>query len=646
MVTFEDRTENIIRELKKNKGAIRERVKELTCMYALLRLGLSSHSIDQFLKQAVQVIPEAWQYPLKTGAKIDYHGNIYASPDFQQSKWMQKSAVNTHGHTVGTVCICYSEQNAQLRKSPFLKEEQDLIDAVASILSLVAERMEDTIKIKRSEKRYRQFIKNFKGIHFQADFSYHPQFLYGDLEGITGYSRHEFMGKNMKWTDIVHPEDVGKLMGDVDQLKAEPSDPIAQDYRIVSKAGKTLWVKEILQCIVGASGRPQKIIGTIFDITKEIEGEERIERLNSVLLAIRNINQLIVSEKDLQRLVQGSCSLLMDARSYKTVWILLFEAGFKLKMGCCQGIGPKFDDFLDQVSKGRIPYCIREVSAKKSVVFVEHDEVQCKGCMLDIEKDYKQVFVPLRRDATFYGVLSISYIKDLKMESHELDLLKEVAGDISFALYNLKLEQEREQIMHKLQSSYKETKAVLAGTIRTLSSVLETKDPYTHTHQIKVSRLAKKIALALELAPQEVEGIETAALMHDIGKISIPSDILSKPGKLSDIEFQMIMTHPKISYNMLQKIHFKQPVAEYVLQHHERLDGSGYPVHLKGPHILMGAKILAVADVVEAISAHRPYRPAKGISAAIGEIGKNKGKLYEPRVVDACLDILQKNQWS
>ncbi len=642
MVTFETRTENILRELKKHKGAIRERVKELTCMYDLLRLGLGSHSMEQFLKQAVQVIPEAWQHPLKTAASIDYRGNIYTSPGFQQSKWMQKSDINTHGHIVGSVCMYYSEQMQQPYKSPFLQEEQDLIDAVASILSLVAERMEHTIKIKRSEKRYRQFIKNFKGIYLQADFSYRPQFLYGNLEGITEYSRHEFYTKKMKWTDIVHPEDVEKLMGDVNQLKAQPRDHIAHDYRIVSKTGKTLWVKEILECLMGAGGRPQKIIGTIFDISKEIEAEERIEHLNSVLLAIRNINQLIVSEKNLHRLLQGSCSLLMDARGYKTAWILLFEPGLKPKMGCCEGIGAEFDDFLAQVSKGRIPYCIKKVSAKKNMVSIEHDEVRCKGCVLDIEKDYKQVFVPLRRDAAFYGVLSISYIKDLKMESHELDLLKEVAGDISFALYNLKLEQERVQMMHKLQSSYKETKAVLAGTIRTLSSVMETKDPYTHTHQIQVSRLAKKIALALKLDPQEVEGIETAALVHDIGKISIPSDILSKPGKLSDIEFQMIMTHPKISYNMLQKIHFKQPVAEYVLQHHERLDGSGYPAQLKGPHILMGAKILAVADVVEAISAHRPYRPAKGIHAAIDEIDQNKGKRYEPHVVEACLDILQK----
>lgn len=178
---------------------------------------------------------------------------------------------------------------------------------------------------------------------------------------------------------------------------------------------------------------------------------------------------------------------------------------------------------------------------------------------------------------------------------------------------------------------------VLADTVNAVTIVGEKRDPYTAGHQRRVTELAWAIAIQMGLPPDQIEGLNVAGQLHDIGKIAIPSDILNKPGPLSDGEFIVIKSHPQISYDILKTIEFPWPVAQTAYQHHERLDGSGYPRGLKGKEILLEARILSVADVVEAMASHRPYRPALGITIALEEIQNNRGKLYDPVVVDACL---------
>jgi len=192
------------------------------------------------------------------------------------------------------------------------------------------------------------------------------------------------------------------------------------------------------------------------------------------------------------------------------------------------------------------------------------------------------------------------------------------------------------------KKSEERLKKTMDAAIDTISKIVEAKDPYTAGHQQRVSLLATAIAKELNLSPDKVEEIRIASLIHDIGKISIPAEILSKSTTLSDIEFSLVKGHSQIGYDILKSIDFSYPVAQIVLQHHERLDGSGYPNNLKGDEILLEAKIIGVADIVEAMSSHRPYRPALGIDAALEEITKNKAILYDSKVVDACLKIFKK----
>ena len=202
----------------------------------------------------------------------------------------------------------------------------------------------------------------------------------------------------------------------------------------------------------------------------------------------------------------------------------------------------------------------------------------------------------------------------------------------------LRAEEERE-------AAYRALDKALNDSITAMSKMVEMRDPYTAGHQTKVADLSVAIARELKLPEEHVKYLRIAALIHDIGKIHIPSDILNKPGKLRDMEWELIRIHAQGSYDILKNIEFPWPIAQIAWQHHERLDGSGYPSGLAGDQIILEAKILAVADVVDAMSSFRPYRPSLGIDKALEEISHNRGALYDPAIVDACLKLFRNDSY-
>jgi putative nucleotidyltransferase with HDIG domain len=232
----------------------------------------------------------------------------------------------------------------------------------------------------------------------------------------------------------------------------------------------------------------------------------------------------------------------------------------------------------------------------------------------------------IRAGEKVLGHLSVYYTEDKPfLLPEEQDLVTTIGKD--FGLW-LTRKQGEEKLEH-----------LLDGTIQALGQTSETRDPYTAGHQRRVTQLACAMAEEMGLSKDQIEGIHVAGLMHDIGKIAIPAEILTKPAKLTKLEFGLITTHPQVSYDILKGIEFPWPVADIVVQHHERLDGSGYPNGLKGDEILLEARILAVADVVEAMASHRPYRAALGVDKALAEIEDKRGRLYASEVVDACLKL-------
>ncbi len=205
--------------------------------------------------------------------------------------------------------------------------------------------------------------------------------------------------------------------------------------------------------------------------------------------------------------------------------------------------------------------------------------------------------------------------------------------------YRLNLEQMVEKRTASLQKA-------MEGIIRAMSLAVESRDPYTSGHQQRVGNLSAVLAEKMGLSADRIRGVQMAGNIHDLGKISIPAEILSKPSRLTDVEFALIKTHPRVGYDILKEIEFPWPIAQMVHQHHEKINGSGYPRGLSGEDILLEARILCVADVVEAIASHRPYRPALGIDTALKEISDNAGKLYDPDAAKACLRLFKEKRFT
>lgn len=222
---------------------------------------------------------------------------------------------------------------------------------------------------------------------------------------------------------------------------------------------------------------------------------------------------------------------------------------------------------------------------------------------------------------------------------------EQLLHSINEGLYQYEAASKKHEIVRKevLEAFYQKS---LYGTFKMISALLERKDPYTASHQLRVSQLAEAIAREMQFDNQTIECVRISANLHDIGKIYTPTEILSKPGKLSELEFNLIKDHARAGYELLSEIELPWPIADIIWQHHERWDGSGYPLGLKADDILIEARIIGVADVVEAITAHRPYRAALGLDSAVFEIQRHKGSHFDPVVVDACLRVLDEKSFS
>jgi PAS domain S-box-containing protein/putative nucleotidyltransferase with HDIG domain len=233
-----------------------------------------------------------------------------------------------------------------------------------------------------------------------------------------------------------------------------------------------------------------------------------------------------------------------------------------------------------------------------------------------------------RKSGEIIGINGV--LRDITERKRVEDKLKKAHED---------LEKKVQERTKALKESLEKLRNALEGTVQALASTVEKRDPYTAGHQQRVTNLACAIASEMGLPEEKINGIRMVGFIHDLGKIYVPAEILNKPGQLNDLEFKIIKDHAKVGYDILKKVEFPWPIAQIIVQHHERINGSGYPSGLSGEDILLEAKIIGVADVIEAIASHRPYRPALGMDKALQEISENKGILYDTGVVDACLNL-------
>ena len=244
---------------------------------------------------------------------------------------------------------------------------------------------------------------------------------------------------------------------------------------------------------------------------------------------------------------------------------------------------------------------------------------------------YDYIIKPMDRNGILISVANAFRRRDLEIANRS---------------YRRNLEQMVDERTNSLKRSMTKLENAMNGIVRAIAHTVETRDPYTAGHQRRVADLAAAIAAEVGFEKDKVEAVRVAALIHDLGKISVPAEILSKPSRLTVNEFNLIKEHPQVGYDILKDIEFPWEIATMVYQHHEKLDGSGYPLGVAGDDLLPESRVLTVADIVEAMASHRPYRPGLGIDIALGEINKNKGKFYDPQVADACQALFTEKRFT
>jgi len=377
---------------------------------------------------------------------------------------------------------------------------------------------------------------------------------------------------------------------------------------------------------------------------------EALRRAQQALNVLSKCNQALVRAMEESDLLNQICRIIVEVGQYRLAWIGFAEKDEKktvrpvAQRGYEEGYLDKVNITWGNAERGRGPTGTAIRTGKPSICKnILNDPNFAPWCVEAAKRGYASVIgIPLIANGQTFGALTIYAPEADAFDAEETQLLMELADDLAYGIVTLRTRTEHQRAKDQLEQNLEKLRKTLGGIIQAMALTVEARDPYTAGHQRRVSDLARTIAKEMGLSQDQIDGIRMAGIIHDLGKISIPAEILSKPGRIGEYEFGIIKTHPKVGYEILKEIEFPWPVAQIVLQHHERMNGSGYPQGLFGDEILLEARILGVADVIEAMASHRPYRPALGINKALEEISQNKGILYDPQVVDACLKLFIK----
>ncbi|MBU1733598.1 MAG: PAS domain S-box protein [Gammaproteobacteria bacterium] len=390
------------------------------------------------------------------------------------------------------------------------------------------------------------------------------------------------------------------------------------------------------------------------DVTERKHAEALLQRSVKAMATLSAGNTTLVHSQDEQSLLDEFCRVIVEVGSYRIarVGYVQDDAEKTIRPMAQAGFEQQYldDEMLTRVSSEcALGPCAEALRSGKTAIArdILNNPDMARWHAAAARFGYTAcIALPLRDKNNAFGVLSI-YVNSVEtFSAEEVELLEELAGDLAFGILTLRNDLKRQEAEVARTKTLERLREAMEDTIGIIAATLEQRDPYTAGHQRRVALLGVAIAKELGLGEEEIEGIHFGGLIHDLGKISVPAEILSKPGKLTQIEFELIKAHTQTGYEIVKEVNFPWPVADMVHQHHERLDGSGYPLGLKGEEITLGARILAVADVVEAMSSHRPYRPSLGIEPALEEITRNRGKFYDPEAVDACIRLFREKGFS
>ncbi len=469
-------------------------------------------------------------------------------------------------------------------------------------------------------------------------------------QGIFGYTETEVAGLDLHGL-LAPPEQAAGSQKGLEHFRTTGDGPIVGqvvELEAVHKSGHRVPIE------LSVSGFRHRGAWYSVGIARDIS--ERKRNARDLIVALRGYqllsrcNQVLIHARDREALLSEMCHAITQVGAYALAWIGMLEQEPEQLIRPVAVSGPEGEAIFHSVFRWDASPLGQGVSGRAA----RTGQIQCVSDSLEDARSApwlelldrlgikSSIALPLKLPTgTTFGVLTILTERPDAFSADEIGLLEELADDLSFGLHNLQALDERDYYQQEHLRTVENLKESLIGTIKAFSMALEKRDPYTAGHQNRVAELAAAIAGEMGLPEDRIEGIRLGAMIHDIGKISVPAEILNRPGKLTPAEFEIIKSHPQTGYDIVSDIQFPWPVADMILQHHERMDGSGYPLGLNADEIILEARILAVADVVEAINAHRPYRPAIGLDTALEEIESNRGRYYDPVVVDACLRLFR-----
>jgi PAS domain S-box-containing protein len=413
---------------------------------------------------------------------------------------------------------------------------------------------------------------------------------------------------------------------------------------ITRQDGSHIWVSINAEPLSnGDESGPYAVVTTFADISELKQRELEIQQLNMLTGVIRRINEHLLVTNSEQELYHFICDSLSQLEHVVAVWVGLTGPDTSISPAAWSGIDSRQP--ASDLPDGEHPMVdcrmLAQAIAEHAPVIVENLGHDPRFPQLQHLREWNVVSgaaIPLYLDGTAIGGLTIVTDHAAFFNESSTKFLGEVADDIAVGVKSLRLG-------HRLAATLSNLQKSLDATISTIAGIVEYRDPYTAGHEHRVAQLACAIGQELGLPERQIDGLRVAGHIHDLGKIAVPAEILSKPSRLTEVEFQLVREHALIGYNLLRNLEFPWPIAQAVLQHHERLDGSGYPHGLRGDEIIFEARILMIADVVEAISGHRPYRPALGVGPALIEIKSNRGKFYDPQAADACLTLFEQRKF-
>lgn len=444
----------------------------------------------------------------------------------------------------------------------------------------------------------------------------------------------------------VHPEDRERLAIAMRRAR-ESRQPGQVEFRVLWPDRTVHWVDVHSNIICDESGTPVRSVGVIVDITQRKLDLFALQRANRALRTLSAGNEALLSATSETELLHAVCRAIVEKGGYQMASVGYPQSDEEksiLPMAWAGGEGHyltavKHTWADNELGQRPIARALRsgEVAIARGI---GEDLAFAPVRYLVTSPGYaSNIALPLFEGDTVVGALSIFSSDIDAFDGEEVKLLQELADDLAYGIATLRMKLERDHIAEVQQRQEAILRKSLEDSIRAIAATVEMRDSYTAGHQERVAELAVAIAREMRLSDERVHALHLAGVVHDLGKISIPAEILAKPGKLAPVEYELIKGHAQAGYEILKDIDYPWPIATIVRQHHERIDGSGYPLGLKGEEILLESRILAVADVVEAMGSHRPYRPTLGINVALQEIERGRGVTYDPAVADACLKL-------